>query len=67
MNGIWTTFSQLSGLSVLVVCGVPPAVENATRNIDANVSLTSLQDLEYHCDHGHTTDGDPKRNTSIAS
>ena len=28
-------------------------------------SLRFLEDLEYHCDRGHTTDGDSKSNTSF--
>ena len=59
------TFSELIDSCKPLICGVPPAVENATSNIDANDSSTFLEDVEYHCDHGHMTDGDSNSNTSF--
>ena len=35
----------------------------ATNNIVPNVSLTYFADVEHHCDHGLTIDGDANSNT----
>ena len=59
------SFSQLNSLCVPVICGAPPAFENAIGNIDPKLSLTFSEAVEYRCDHGHTTDGDSKSNTSF--
>ena len=42
-------------------------MENATSNIDANDSRTFFKDVEYHCDHGHITDGDSNSNTTFSA
>ena len=61
--GIWNI---LRAQACDLLC-VPPAVENATSNIDANDSKTFFEDVEYHCDHGHITDGDSNSNTTFSA
>ena len=58
-------FSVETDPCVPVACGLPPAVEFATSS-SAHVSLVYGESAQYHCDHGHTVDGNAASNVSFA-
>ena len=55
----------MTHLSLLILCVCDSWCGGCNSRVDADVCLTFLDDLECHCDHGHTTVGVSKSITSF--